>query len=215
MKLTNVSSKFLLIALLALLGSNFGCKSKTAEDSPEEQAAKKAAPANAEEEKTEPEVADQLPADEVSTEPGDGDLVGRVSRQMIEEQRADWKKAAAEAAPHEATAKALAEVEPGAEITIYFGAWCADCQRELPRFFKAVDLAGDVPFTYELIGLDKFFRADEVSADPIDLPAIPTFVVERDGEEVGRVVEKSPDGIEKDLLALLRGEQKGELSATK
>ena len=38
---------------------------------------------------------------------------------------------------------------------------------------------------------------------------VPTFIVYREGREVGRIVEESPHGIEKDLLALLTGEAKG------
>lgn len=218
MKPRSLPSKLLVAVLLAALCTSVGCESKKAEPSSQEKTTEKAParePAEADDGATAEKNVASKPADEVSTETGDGDLVGRVSRQMIEEQEEAWKTAIAHASPDSATAKALAEVEPGAEITIYFGAWCSDCQRELPRFFKALDIAGDVPFTYELIGLDQFFQADEVSQEPIDLPAVPTFVVTRDGEEVGRVVEKAPRGIEKDILALLRGEATGEISATR
>lgn len=50
---------------------------------------------------------------------------------------------------------------------------------------------------------------------PLDLPAIPAFVVDRDGQIVGSVVEKAPNGIERDLLSLLRGEKSGVVSATR
>jgi hypothetical protein len=156
------------------------------------------------------------PADQAkSAEPaitatGDGDLVGRVSRQMIVEQREDWKESLEEASPDEKDARALATVKPGAEVTVYFGAWCDDCQRELPRFLKAVDIAGDVPFTYELIGVDKYFRADEASVDPMDIPAVPYFVVERNGQVVGTVVEQPTETIERDLLLLLQEEPQKE-----
>ncbi len=38
---------------------------------------------------------------------------------------------------------------------------------------------------------------------------VPTFIVSRNGQEVGRIVESSPNGIEKDLLALLTGRSRG------
>lgn len=46
-----------------------------------------------------------------------------------------------------------------------------------------------------------------------DLRFVPTFIVERDGHEVGRIVEVSPNGIERDLLDLLSGARSGVISA--
>ena len=41
---------------------------------------------------------------------------------------------------------------------------------------------------------------------------LPTFIVRRDGHEVGRIVETAPNGIEHDLLALLTGKAHGVLT---
>ena len=41
---------------------------------------------------------------------------------------------------------------------------------------------------------------------------LPTFIVRRGGREVGRIVETSPHGIERDLLALLTGKATGVLT---
>lgn len=216
-------------ACVALFGS-IDCKSNSSNEAAEGTKVAEETPATeakkAEEKAPAPE---QTADDEAETTVGDGDLVGRVSRAMIEDQRADWKKLIGEAQPDKQASEALAEVAPGAELTIYFGAWCSDCERELPRMFKAFDLAraakseadksqadrSKLPFTYELIGVDKFFQADEFSQEPLDIPAVPLIIVERDGTEVGRIVEKSPNGIEKDLLSLLNGEKTGQISATR
>jgi hypothetical protein len=49
--------------------------------------------------------------------------------------------------------------------------------------------------------------------DGADVRRVPTFVVIRDGREVGRIVESSPRGVESDLGALLRGECRGVVSS--
>ncbi len=202
-----------LVALLFLTGcvGLVGCKSKAASKQPAAATTKTEKP----DDKTDdtPDAAG-LPPSEVETAKGDGDLVGLVSLKMIEDQWKGWNKLVAKAKPDAKAAHALAKVKPGAKLTIYFGAWCSDCARELPRLFKAMDIAGEVPFSYKLIGVDKYFQADEVSATPLDLPAVPLIVVERDGKEVGRIIEKSPNGIEKDLLSLLDGTKTGKISAT-
>lgn len=214
MKFDALFRKLVLAILVTTLGASVGCKSEQDQPTDESRQAQKNEPVK-EDRKAKEQAPAPKPADEVSTVMGDGDLVGRVSRKMIEEQEEAWKAAIEQASPDAEAAKALADVEPGANVTVYFGAWCEDCRRELPRFFKALDTAGDVPFTYELVGVDKYFQADEVSPVPLDLPAIPAFVVDRDGQIVGSVVEKAPNGIERDLLSLLRGEKSGVVSATR
>jgi septum formation inhibitor-activating ATPase MinD len=47
----------------------------------------------------------------------------------------------------------------------------------------------------------------------VELEYVPTIVVRRDGQELGRIVEESPAGIEQDLLALLLGESSGVVTA--
>ena len=113
----------------------------------------------------------------------------------------------------EEAAHALKEVEPGAEVTVYFGTWCSDSLREVPRLWKALEKAGgDVPFSVEYIGVDKSFGAGDVSLEGTELEFVPTFVVHRRGEEVGRIVESAPNKLERDLLALLSGDEEGVLS---
>lgn len=141
-------------------------------------------------------------------------LTGEVTREQIEESVPDWVAEEVTAQPDPAAARALAAVPPGAEVTVYLGTWCGDSKRELPRLWRALDETGGaapVAFRYVAVGRDK--------KEPVALTAdagllyVPTFVVERDGREVGRIVEESPHGVERDLLALLDGSARGVVSA--
>jgi hypothetical protein len=152
-------------------------------------------------------------------------LTGVTSREAIEEADPVWAERVADAEIDEAAAEALASVPPGAEITVFLGTWCSDSRREVPRFWRALDhldhldqldpldpLGGEIPFEIEYVAVD---RHKEQPADRIagaDIHYVPTFIVRRDGEEAGRVVESSPNGIESDLLALLTGEASGVVS---
>lgn len=137
-------------------------------------------------------------------------LVGQVTREQIEEAVPDWVGRTVDAEIDEQAANDLAAVEPGAHLTIFLGTWCSDSRREVSRFWRALDQVGGlVPFEVEYVAVD---RAKEEPADSVagqDLRYVPTFVVLRGGEEVGRVVESAPHGIEADLLALLSGEASG------
>jgi hypothetical protein len=137
-------------------------------------------------------------------------LVGDVTREQIEQAVPDWAMAEAESSPDPEACRALAAVERGADVTVFLGTWCSDSRREVPRLWKALDLAGPaVPFEIHYIGLD------EDKKEPAGRPAadgvlyVPTFIVRRNGQEVGRIVERSPAGVEKDLLALLTGQAHG------
>jgi thiol-disulfide isomerase/thioredoxin len=112
--------------------------------------------------------------------------------------------------PVAGAARALASVDPGAEVTVFLGTWCEDSRREVPRLWRALDEAGGtVPFEVRYVGVDREKKQPAELVTGSDVHYVPTFIVSRGGREVGRIVESSPRGIERDLLALLKGEEKG------
>lgn len=145
-------------------------------------------------------------------------LVGVVSRQEVEAAEPDWVAAEIEARPDAEAALALTEVAPGAEVTVYLGTWCSDSERELARLWRAFDEVGvgmgtELPFSIEYVAVDRDKTEPARRLAGVGLEYVPTFVVRRDGEEVGRMVEVSPDGIEYALLDLLSGRATGVVSA--
>ena len=95
---------------------------------------------------------------------------------------------------------------------MFLGTWCSDSRREVPRLWKALDeTGGAVPFEVHYIGVDREKKEPAAVAENSVL-FLPTFIVRRGGREVGRIVETSPNGIERDLLALLTGKAQGVLA---
>lgn len=145
-----------------------------------------------------------------------GALVGTVTREEIETAHPDWVQTQVAAVPDAMAAQALAAVPPGAEVTVVLGTWCSDSAREVPRLWRSLDEAGgEVPFAIRYVAVNE---AKTEPAEPIARFAVefvPTFIVLRDGREVGRIVEEAPHGIENDLLALLTGAANGVLSASR
>lgn len=140
-------------------------------------------------------------------------LTGSVTREAIEAAAPEWVQAQVEAKPDAAAAQALAQVEPGAEVTVFLGTWCGDSRREVPRLWSAIDAAGGmVPFKVTYIAVDREKKDPAGEAAKSDVRYVPTFIVVRDGREVGRIVETSPHGVEADLLALLTGKAQGVLT---
>lgn len=142
-------------------------------------------------------------------------LVGQVTREQVEAAAPDWVQAQVEAQPGAEAARALTGVAPGAEVTVFLGTWCGDSRRELSRLWRALDEAGGtVPFQVRYIGVDREKKqpADLVAEN--DIRYVPTLIVRRDGRELGRIIETSPNGVEQDLLALLTGKAQGALSGS-
>lgn len=129
-------------------------------------------------------------------------LVGIVTREQVLATFPAWQRAFETSAPDPEAARQLTSVPEGARVDVYFGTWCSDSRHELPRLWKAMDLAGTVPFEVRWIAVDRQKKSPEV-VDALDLKRVPTFVVIRHETETGRIVEHAPNGIETELRALL------------
>ena len=141
-------------------------------------------------------------------------ILGPTTREAIEAAEPEWvaSEVASEVDPE--AARALAAVAPGAEVTVYLGTWCSDSRRELARLWRAIDEAGgEVPFDLVYLAVDRGDRRPPELARDVGLRFVPTFIVRRDGRELGRMVEVSPHGIERDLGALHSGAVTGVVSA--
>lgn len=140
-------------------------------------------------------------------------LMGPLDREQIEAAVPDWVQAEVEAQPDPAAAQALAAVEPGAEVAVFLGTWCSDSRREVPRLWKALDATGGMAtFAIRYIGVDREKKEPAAAIAASDIRFLPTFIVQRDGRETGRIVETSPHGVEQDLLDLLTGKARGVLT---
>lgn len=140
-------------------------------------------------------------------------LVGETTRPLIEAAKPEWVEETVLAEPDLTIADGLLEVE-AAELKIVFGTWCSDSRRELARFWRVLDsLPVEPSLSIHYVAVDRAKKEPREHLAGLDLLYVPTFVVSRDGREIGRVIEESPHGIESDLLALLSGRESGWISA--
>lgn len=147
-------------------------------------------------------------------------LTGTLSREEIEAAMPEWVGLAVEAEIDRQAAGALASVPAGARVTVYLGTWCSDSRREISRFWRALDEIGfeagsSTPFEVVYVGVDRDKEEPGGRATAAEVLYVPTFVVQRRGGEVGRIVEEAPRSIEEDLLALLQGTESGVLTGSR
>ena len=91
----------------------------------------------------------------------------------------------------------------GAKIDVYLGLWCPDSRRNLPPFLKIIDLlASDVTVRYFSVPR-KASRQIEYYVEELKVTRVPTFIVYRDGDEIGRIKENPNVGMLEDLLEIV------------
>jgi len=96
-------------------------------------------------------------------------------------------------------------------ITIFMGTWCGDSKREVPRVLKMLDCCGFPPERLQIVMVgnsDSLYKRSPMhEEDGRNIVRVPTFIVEEDGKEQGRIVEFPKLSLEKDLLSILRKEK--------
>jgi Thioredoxin len=90
---------------------------------------------------------------------------------------------------------------PAGHVVVVAEYWCGDSRRSVPRMARVLDhLPG---WTADVQPWNSTTRAK-----PLIVRAIPTFIIYRSGEEIGRIVETPSTGaLERDLLAIATGQQ--------
>lgn len=104
----------------------------------------------------------------------------------------------------EASLAGIEQLLDGVEIKIVMGTWCHDSKREVPRFYKILDVAGDV--TTQMIALDRKKQAPAGEIDGMAITNTPTFIFYKDGQELNRIVETPVESLEKDMINILSGQ---------
>jgi hypothetical protein len=89
------------------------------------------------------------------------------------------------------------------EILICLGTWCSDSRREVPRFLKILDALNVSTKQYDLVGLDRKKSAPDFEARQWNIEFVPTFIVLKNGLEIGRIIETPELTLEEDLVKIL------------
>lgn len=89
------------------------------------------------------------------------------------------------------------------DYLVFLGTWCSDSRREVPRFLKIMDQAGITADRIRLYGVDRAKESGDGMAGRYAISRVPTFILLRGGEELGRIVEHPVTTLEGDLLDIL------------
>ncbi|MTI22037.1 hypothetical protein E1176_13485 [Fulvivirga sp. RKSG066] len=94
-------------------------------------------------------------------------------------------------------------------IKIFFGSWCGDSQREVPRFIKVLKDSGFKTSQYELIAVDNTIESYKQSPSGeekgLNIYRVPSFLVYRGENLIGRIIESPVNTLEQDLYQIISG----------
>jgi thiol-disulfide isomerase/thioredoxin len=86
------------------------------------------------------------------------------------------------------------------QIVIFAGTWCGDTKEQLPRFYKVLQDA-NFPMHHVIIyGVDRKKHTIGREEKKYNIERIPTFIILRNGKEIGRIVETPVKSLEEDWV---------------
>lgn len=103
----------------------------------------------------------------------------------------------------------LDDVMSDYSIKVFYGSWCGDSRREVPRFYKVLDALNVSESQLEIVtvdaGKDSYKQAPEGEEQGLNIHRVPTFIFYKDGMEVNRIVEFPVETIERDMQKIVSG----------
>jgi thiol-disulfide isomerase/thioredoxin len=97
------------------------------------------------------------------------------------------------------------KMDDSLRIIIFMGTWCSDSRKQVPHFYKILDLLQFPMYNIKLIFVDRDKNDGIGEAKKWNVKKVPTFIItDKYGGEIGRIVESPKRTLEKDLLAILK-----------
>ena len=103
---------------------------------------------------------------------------------------------------YEAFDAEVLELPDEVSVLLFFGTWCHDSEREVPRLVKLLETAGLSEDKLTLIALDYRKREPEGRAREFNVRYTPTAIFMREGAEVGRIVERPKTSLSEDIKTM-------------
>ncbi len=83
------------------------------------------------------------------------------------------------------------------------GTWCSDSRTEVPHFYKILDEINYPKEKVILINVNRDKQGLENEVEGLEINFVPTFIFNKAGEEIGRIIEMPYETLEKDMLELV------------
>ncbi len=115
-----------------------------------------------------------------------------------------WRQAYEEFVPDEALLEGLRQKAAGLRLEVYFAFWCPDSLHHVPPMLRILDGLGDDAPPAAFFAVErKAGPQQKFYVEAAGVERVPTFIVYRDGREIGRIVENPVGSLLEDLLNIV------------
>lgn len=131
-------------------------------------------------------------------------LVGDMTEAAVWGDVPIWRTLMDKYQPDARAVTALKQSRSDTTIIIAAGTWCGDSKHYVPQLLRALHEAGNRHLQIKLVGIANKFVEPADFVKQRDIKKVPTVIVERNGREIGRIVETPvAKTMEEDLAAIL------------
>lgn len=96
---------------------------------------------------------------------------------------------------------ALSQVKDSVDILIFFGTWCSDSKKWIPRLLSIKE---NLPVKkYTFVAIDTTKKDEKLWVKQYGVKKVPTMIFLRDNQELGRIVEKPKKGLENNIYKII------------
>jgi thiol-disulfide isomerase/thioredoxin len=111
--------------------------------------------------------------------------------------------------PDASTVAAFKGAKDSIYVLAFGGTWCDDTKVILPKFYALSDAAGLAQDRITLLGVDAGKKTIQHLSETFNVTRVPTFIILKNGKELGRVVEYGKAGMwDKELGEVVSGSGK-------
>ncbi|OGG43513.1 MAG: hypothetical protein A3F84_29580 [Candidatus Handelsmanbacteria bacterium RIFCSPLOWO2_12_FULL_64_10] len=129
-------------------------------------------------------------------------LVGEVTPDSLLRHSPEWGPEMRFYEPYRQAVEALKAQGQAAEVVAVFSAFCGRCRVQVPRLMRVVAEVASPNLKARYIAVPGVIDS---TMERYRVRFLPTFIVLRDGREIGRITERPRASVEEDLVAILRG----------
>ena len=131
-------------------------------------------------------------------------MLGPLTKEAILKGFPDWEEVAAVYQPKPDCLRKLKAIDQAVRIEVFLGTWCSDSKNHVSAYFKILDMTDNPLIQTVYIGIPRDKGARLKYLPPAkNIEKLPTFLVYKDGKELGRIIETPAKSVEEDLLAIL------------
>lgn len=115
------------------------------------------------------------------------EFIGLFSRDQVLAEKPDYRKEAEAYEPQSAAVERIATNGDSVDFVVAFGTWCPICAEWTPRLIEVLDGARIPSERLVFVSVDPEITEPAEDLERLAIEGVPTFIVRRDGEEIGRV----------------------------